>query len=64
MNAPILDGDSGKLLILVPLGLLQRVENIVRQTAERLCVSPDEARRLVEVAIVTRGIEAMECNKG
>jgi molybdopterin biosynthesis enzyme len=46
--------------VMVPKALEARLRARVSATAARLGVSEVEARRLVEIAILTRGLEALE----
>lgn len=46
--------------IAVPAHLEVRLQEVTLRTAERLGCSVQDARRLVEVAVVTRGIDLLE----
>lgn len=47
-------------VVVVPDGLKARFERQVDKTAQELGITQDEALRLVEVAILQRGLAAME----
>lgn len=46
--------------IVVPERMRARVEGLVKQHAKALKTSEADARRLVEIAIVQRGVDALE----
>jgi hypothetical protein len=46
--------------ISIPPTLEQRIARECERTAKRLGLAVDEARRVVEIAILTRGLDAVE----
>ena len=46
--------------ILVPPGLQSRIEGLVRAHARALRTTEEDARRVVEIAIVQAGVAALE----
>lgn len=47
-------------MIVVPESLRERFDVLVRSQAAKLRVSPQEARRLVEIALLQRGLRELE----
>lgn len=46
--------------ILVPVGLQRRLEALVKAYAKDLATTEGDARRVVEVAVFQRGLDALE----
>jgi hypothetical protein len=53
-----------KELLRVPQGLQGRLEKLVRQQAEALGTTAEDARRVVEVALIQRGLASLEQEEG
>lgn len=49
-----------KELVRVPPGLRSRIQRLVEYYAKQLGTTEEDARRTVEVAILTRGVAALE----
>jgi hypothetical protein len=46
--------------ILIPPGLQGRIDGLVRAHARALATTEEDARRFLEIGIITRGVHALE----